>query len=185
MIGLVLAGLMAGAVLIQLAISRPWLGVTFAADETGAIHAAPAPGLDRSLTGPAQVSALRGTDGNRVAIEAGDLIEEPDALATYADMRRFFARQSALAGMMRGQSISIELLDGDTLRQMVVSPARMRPIGDLPVAFWVQMLVGLSSFLIGGWVWALRRDDLPARLFAMASLGIRGFRISCRGLQHP
>ena len=175
MIGLVLAGLMAGAVLIQLAISRPWLGVTFAADETGAIHAAPAPGLDRSLTGPAQVTALRGNDGHRVAIEAGDLIEEPDTLATYADMRHFFARQSALVGLVSGQSVSIEAMDGNALRQTRVSPARMRPISDLPPAFWVQMLVGLSSFLIGGWVWALRRDDPAARLFALASLGILVF----------
>lgn len=175
MIGLVLAGLMASAVLVQLTISRPWLGVTFAADETGAIHAAPAPGLDRSLTGPAQVTALLGNDEHRVVIEAGDLIEEPDTLATYADMRRFFARQSALAGLVSGQSVSIETMDGNALRQTRVSPAGMRPISDLPPAFWVQMLVGLSSFLIGGWVWALRRYDPAARLFALASLGMLFF----------
>lgn len=175
MIGLVLAGLMASTVLVQLTISRPWLGVTFAADETGAIHAAPAPGLDRSLTGPAQVTALLGNDEHRVVIEAGDLIEEPDTLATYADMRRFFARQSALAGLVSGQSVSIETMDGNALRQTRVSPARMRPISDLPPAFWVQMLVGLSSFLIGGWVWALRRYDPAARLFALASLGMLFF----------
>lgn len=175
MIGLVLAGLMASALLVQLTISRPWLSVTFAADETGAIHAAPAPGLDRSLTGPAQVTALLGNDEHRVVIEAGDLIEEPDTLATYADMARFFARQSALAGLVSGQSVSIETMDGNALRQTRVSPARMRPISDLPPAFWVQMLVGLSSFLIGGWVWALRRYDPAARLFALASLGMLFF----------
>lgn len=175
MIGLVLAGLMASALLVQLTISRPWLSVTFAADETGAIHAAPAPGLDRSLTGPAQVTALLGNDEHRVVIEAGDLIEEPDTLATYADMGRFFARQSALAGLVSGQSVSIETMDGNALRQTRVSPARMRPISDLPPAFWVQMLVGLSSFLIGGWVWALRRYDPAARLFALASLGMLFF----------
>ncbi|NNM76425.1 histidine kinase [Sphingomonas sp. ID1715] len=172
MIVMVLAGLMAAAAFTQLAISRPWLGLTFAVHESRAIHVVSAPGMDLTAK---QVTAIRGNDGQRVAIEAGDLIEEPDTLATYADMRRFFARQSALAGMLRAQSISIEALDGDTLRQMMVSPARMRPIGDLPAAFWVQMLVGLSSFLIGGWVWALRRDDLPARLFALASLGILVF----------
>lgn len=175
MIGLVLAGLLAGAVLIQLAISRPWLGLAFAADASGAVHVLSAPGVERSATGPAQVTAIRGNDGQRVAIESGDLIDEPDTLATYADMRRFFARQSALDELMSGQSVSIEMMAANTRHQATVSLASMRPISDLPAAFWLQMLVGLSSYLIGGWVWALRRDDLAARLFALASLGILVF----------
>lgn len=176
MMGLVLAGLLAGLVLIQVTLNRPWLGLAFTANEFGAIHVRSASGVDRSTTGPAQVTAIRGSDGQRISIEVGDLIEEPDTLATYSDMRRFFARQSALAKLMNGQNISIETIDETgAARQAVVLPKPRQPISELPAAFWVQMLVGLLSFLIGGWVWTLRRSDTAARLFALASLGILVF----------
>lgn len=61
-------------------------GLTFAVHESGAIHVVSAPGM--ALTAK-QVTAIRGDDGQRVAIEAGGLVEEPDTLATYADTRRF------------------------------------------------------------------------------------------------
>ena len=175
MIGLVLAGLLAGAVLIQMAISRPWLALAFTADDSGIIHVTPASGVDGSAIVSGPIAAIRGSDGRRVAIEAGDLIEEPDTLATYAEMRRFFARQSMLEGVVSGRSVSIETAGARPAQQTTLAPARMRPISDLPAAFWVQMLVGLASFLIGGWVWALRRSDTAARLFALASLGILVF----------
>lgn len=176
MIGLVLAALLASAALIQVATSRPWLGLAFAADESGGVRVAPVPGADRSRVVAARVVAIRGSDGRTVAIEAGDLIEEPDTLATYADMRRFFARQSALDGLMGGQTVSIDIIDdAGAPRQVTVSLEARRPISDLPAAFWVQLSVGLLSFLIGGWVWALRRDDPAASLFALASFGILGF----------
>lgn len=175
MIGLVLAGLLAGAVLIQMAISRPWLALAFTADDSGIIHVTPASGVDGSAIVSGPIAAIRGSDGRRVAIEAGDLIEEPDTLATYAEMRRFFARQSMLEGVVSGPSVSIETAGARPAQQTTLAPARMRPISDLPAAFWVQMLVGLASFLIGGWVWALRRSDTAARLFALASLGILVF----------
>ena len=159
MIGLVLAGLLAGAVLIQMAISRPWLALAFTADDSGIIHVTPASGVDGSAIVSGPIAAIRGSDGRRVAIEAGDLIEEPDTLATYAEMRRFFARQSMLEGVVSGRSVSIETAGARPAQQTTLAPARMRPISDLPAAFWVQMLVGLASFLIGGWVWALRPSD--------------------------
>ena len=107
MIGLVLAGFLAGVVLIQVALIRPWLGLAFAVDDSSVIHVAPAPGADGSAIVSGPIAAIRGSDGRKVAIEAGDLIEEPDALATYADMRRFFARQSMLAWVVSGPSFSI------------------------------------------------------------------------------
>jgi len=174
-IGLVLAGLLAGAILVEVATNRPWLGLAFSAPESGVVGMAPVHGADQAMN-PGRVVAIRKNDGRMFAIEAGDLIEEPDTLATYADMRRFFARQSALNGLMSGRSVSIETAhNAGASRQTVVSPEPRRPISDLPAAFWVQMLVGLLSFLIGGWVWALRRDDPAARLFALASSGILVF----------
>ncbi|MBK6707551.1 MAG: ATP-binding protein [Sphingomonadales bacterium] len=175
-IGLVLAALLAGATLLHAAISRPALGVVFTADQSGAVRVAPAPGDDQATISASRVIAIRGNNGRTFAIEAGDLIEEPDTLATYADMRRFFARQTALTDIIDGKSVGIVVIDetGST-RETAVSSEPRRPIRDLPSAFWVQVAVGLLSFLIGGWVWALRRDDPAAGLFALASFGIMVF----------
>ena len=41
---------------------------------------------------------------------------------------------------------------------------------DLPVAFWVQLLVGFGAFLISAWVWVLRPADAATRLFALSGV---------------
>lgn len=179
MIGLVLAAVLAGAVLIQVAISRPWLGLAIWTDEAGVVRVVPAASSDQLATEWGRMVAVRSEDGGTVAVEAGDLIEEPDTLATYAEMRRFFARQSALDGLLSGKRVWVEVIDeAGAPRQSAVSPVARRPISDLPAAFWVQLGVGLSSFLIGGWVLALRPGDTATRLFALASFGILGFTFS-------
>lgn len=77
---------------------------------------------------------------------------------------------------MRSNSIIVHVADdAGGKRQFVVSPRLGGPLSDLPPAFWVQLIVGLSSFLIGGWVWSLRRYDLATGLFALASFGILVF----------
>lgn len=179
MIGVVLAGLLAAALVTHIAVSRPWLGLAISTDDAGVVRMVPTAGSPQLAMEPGRMVAVRGDDGGALAVEAGDLIEEPDTLATYTEMQRFFARQSALDGLLSGRSITVETIDeSGALHKSAVSPLVGRPISDLPPAFWVQLGVGLSSFLIGGWVLALRPGDPATRLFALASFGILGFTFS-------
>lgn len=176
MIGLALAGLLASALLIQVATVRPWLGLAFISDESGSVRVSSVPGTARAAIDPAPLVSIRGNGGPAVMVEPVDLVEEPDTLPTYADIRRFLARQSALDRLLDGSNVTIETIYGaGKSRQSVVPIEDRRPVKDLPATFWVQLAVGLSSFLIGGWVWALRREDPAARMFALASFGILGF----------
>ena len=49
------------------------------------------------------------------------------------------------------------------------SPLELAPI------FWIPVLTGFGSFLIAGWVWSLRPDDLATRLFAISGVATLAF----------
>lgn len=173
MTGLVLAA----TILLYLTTNRSWLGAAFAVDEAGIVRVqSESSAFPQPADGLWRVISLQGRDGRKIAIEEVDLVEEPDTLPTYAEMRKFFERQSVLDGLLRGSNVTAHVInDAGEKRDFEIAPRSQRPINDLPAAFWVQLFVGLSSFLIGGWVWSLRRRDPAAGLFALASFGILGF----------
>lgn len=84
-------------------------------------------------------------------------------LPTYAEFGEFLARQDRLAALLRSESVTLHLGDGG---EHALRPAPSRPLSSLPAAFWVQLFVGAASFVIGAWVWSLRRGDLATRLLA-------------------
>ena len=164
------AGLSAASVALFIAVSQPWLGVGLAVEaESGLVR------IDRVASdGPA--SAL--TPGEPlakiggIAIEADDLVEEPDVAESYVALQRFFERQGQLHAVLRsGTEITLET-GGASAAQVGVTPAPRRPVTSLPPVFWVQIVTGFVSLMVGAWVWSLRQGELPARLLAGAGLGI-------------
>lgn len=157
------AAVIFGALL--LAHYQPWLGLRFSADEAGGVRVAAvdAAGPAAGVKPGAAVVAFEGAGGVSVAPVAGDLLEEPDVVESYAAFAEFLARQERLAGVLRGESVGVVLEGG---ARVEVTPAEVRPLADLPAVFWVQLVVGAGSFLIGAWVWSLKRGDLPARILA-------------------
>ncbi|WP_374577893.1 ATP-binding protein [Phenylobacterium sp.] len=176
---LVLAGvgLALVALLLVLATAQPWLGLRFSAD--GAmlgVQAVPDGPAAQAVKEPTPLQAVRLANGEVLKLEPGDLVEEPDTLASYAHMRRFFARQTALASALREGPVELVLgAPGAEGRAVQVTAQPRRPLSDLPSAFWVQLAVGAVSFLMGAWVLRARPDTLAPRLFALASFGILGF----------
>lgn len=142
---------------------QPWLGLTITqvpeAQDTWITASSRA---DFILPAPAKLHTVGG-----IGLEPGDLVEEPDTLPTYVEMRRFFSRQGALHDALNHGPVVLEPTQGTDMRkQVTLTAADKRPIGDLPIAFWVQIFVGLGAYLVSMWVWALRRDDVSTRLFA-------------------
>lgn len=177
MTGLVLAGLLAAVILLHFATQKPWLGADLLVDEAGIVRVqSESSAFPQPAVGLWRVVKLQSGDGSFFTIGGRDLIEEPDTLPTYAEMRNFFERQSALSRFLRSNGVVVHLIDDvGQKRNFALSPRPKRPMSDLPAVFWVQLFVGLSSFLIGGWVWSLRRRDPATGLFALASFGILGF----------
>ncbi|MDD7971957.1 sensor histidine kinase [Roseinatronobacter alkalisoli] len=118
------------------------------------------------------LAALADSDGKVLSITPEDLIEEPDAMDSYATMDAFFARQDEISKMLRNDAVTLEVQFLDESRFFTIQPARQRPIRSLPFAFWLQITVGLGGVWIGVWIWALRRGDWATRCLAFSGAGL-------------
>lgn len=169
-----LCGLVAAITCVQMATRQPWLGLTLAADA--------GPGLAITGIAPdgplAKVASgdrlLALSDGlRRVALEAVDIIEEPDVLPAYDALNAFRARQDRLRAMLAAGPVDLELIEADgTLRRLAVRAAALRPVADLPPAFWLQIGVGLVGLIVGAWVFAMRRGGAEAGLLLLSGVGL-------------
>lgn len=167
-------GVAAVVALLYFAIHQPWMGTKFATGAANEVQIADA--RIATTAGPLRLLALEGEHGGRVAIEASDLVEEPDTFAAYAEMARFFERQAAIHSLLQQPAVRLRVQDKSGDERVVTVPvAPERPLSDLPSAFWVQLFVGLVAWLVGVWVWSLRRSDAATGLFALVSFGVLGF----------
>ena len=165
------------ALVFWLTLYQPWLGITLAPQaEPGAVRiiAVNPDGPSRAMPVPSRLVAIGAADasGERIVLEPGDLSEEPDMIESFAMIARFMERQSALARLLLQPRVALYVEAERGSHEMIVAPARPRPISDLPSSFWVQLVTGLGSLLLGAWVLALRPRDLPTRLFTLAGVMI-------------
>lgn len=169
---------------VFLATAQPWLGIGLVADpERSAVILA-----DIDLAGPAAQSGaapnlrldrievggeLAPGEGPAMDLLASDLVEEPDSLDTYDEVAAFMERQSRLFAIAQQPAVRLHLVDGITGEPGVaeVYPVA-RPFWSLPAIFWVQVLSGLAGFVVGAWIWSLRRSDLASQMFALSGLGL-------------
>src|SRR5688572_21160168 len=98
-LGAVLIAIASAAIVVLTALREPWLDLALKSD-AGAIQVGKG-----DPAGPAQAAgqlvAIGRADGSApLVLEPSDLIEEPDLLSSYAEIRRLFARQSALAAAL-------------------------------------------------------------------------------------
>lgn len=168
-------GLALAAAAIIVASERPWLGLALAASDgaAGDVIVANATGPAAHVAARSRLQSIAGKERDALTINARDLIEEPDALESYAAMHEFFDRQDRLAAMLEQGSVtvSVEALDGQ-IQRIVIQPQDRRPLSSYPFAFYLQLLVGFTGFAVGAWVWSLRRGELAPALLAAAGFGL-------------
>lgn len=175
--------IMVGAVVVHTATRYPSLGLSLAPHPdghsvlVGAVRSggpADAAGLGAGgrLIGLAPTPFADGRPG-LIVLEPRDVMEEPDTLPSYEAMASFTDRQNRLSGILRRPSVTLLVAADDRAlpRQFVVAP-EARPISSLPPVFWVQLVSGLSSVVIAGWILTLSRQRLAAGLFVLSGLGM-------------
>lgn len=170
--GAILLCLAAAALVLWLTLNQPWLGLRLVADaesdkvRVAGVHAV---GPSQALPSPATLGALGAAEAGDpvIALEANDLVEEPDTFGSYEQIKRFMQRQSELAALLREPRIVLHLDQAGQRSAAKVTPAR-RPVSDLPLSFWVQIVTGAGSLLIGAWVVAMRPADIVTWLFALS-----------------
>ncbi len=156
-----LLGLLIGACVALLG-GQPWLGIRFAAAPDGGLRIAEVrgPALEAGLTAGGVV-ALHAGDGRSIALQGGDILEEPDFHHQYRDYNAFLARQDSLHDILRAGRVGVETLGGVTW----IQPTD-RPIGDLPLIFWFQIICGGIAWMVGASVIANSRER-AARYYAL------------------
>lgn len=157
---------------LTLALRQPWLGLTLSgdtSDDTVRIVAVHPDGPAQGKVKPGRLISIApaGATNAAIPLDATDVIEEPDVIASYEAVRGFFARQSELASILASGEVDLRL-GGDGNDAIVQVRTGSRPIASLPSAFWVQLVTGSGALLIGAWVLALRPRDPPTRLFALS-----------------
>lgn len=160
------------ALAIALALSAPGTGLGLAP----AADASDGTGLEVvSATGPAAAAGLKAGDrvvafiagGERVAASHHLVVEDPDAIAAWADYHAMLAAQETLATALAGDGINVVLADGRTLGLQ----ATQRHLADLPLMFWLQLLFGVGGALTGTLVLAARPIDRATQLYFLTGLG--------------
>ncbi len=159
---------------LYIALNQPWLGLTLSSRAD-----AYSPGIEVlhvARNGPAAAIAQGSrllsisAGGQRVALQPSDLIEEPDYFDTYAEVERFFQRQTQIAALQaRPLLLSWQDPAGQVFEQ-AVTPLPNRPLASLPFVFWFQLLCGGVALLVGAWVYALKPKGWPGRLLALSGL---------------
>ncbi|WP_127142553.1 sensor histidine kinase [Pelagibacterium montanilacus] len=172
----VLAIALAGfAASLSLALNQPWMGLSLAPAQDGTVIITEVadPGGHPLLRPGAQVGSVATPDGDAMALEAVDVIEEPDTLPYYGQVNDFRERQTALSAIVASPQVVVTIVDADFGRQEVdLSPRPARDPFSLPFEYWLQVLVGTGGLLIGGVVWALRMREQSALYLFLTGLGL-------------
>ncbi|MCR8825427.1 sensor histidine kinase [Pseudosulfitobacter koreensis] len=178
--GVVLAALALAVSLTWIATKQPWLGLVLEADSSDGVtivEVAQGTPISQDVTG-AQLWALApaqpsGADAPRgLDIEAVDIIEEPDAIASAELLQRFYDRQDQITTALRSGPVALTIERAGRFETVTATAASTRPLADLPVKFWLQLFVALTGGLVGAWVVCLRPRDAAAWMFLVAGVGL-------------
>ncbi|MBC7750725.1 MAG: hypothetical protein H7Z73_03265 [Candidatus Saccharibacteria bacterium] len=138
-----------------LALQNPSTGLTL---QTNAQHVEIIASSKASAHIPAATLRAISTPTDPIGIQfnATDLIEEPHALPSYAEINTFFGRQHQLHHILKSPTVifTVESSTGK-LSQYSIHPT-VRTLADLPFVFWFQLAVSGLGFLLGCWIWVLR-----------------------------
>jgi two-component system, NarL family, sensor histidine kinase DevS len=159
----VLVGLLFSACCVWLAWQQPWHNLDLRwQDDAAVLVNSP---LDSELPPGTRITSLS-RNGTTFTLEPIDFTEEPDGnLPDFTTYANFVERQTRLSTLL--SATDLELVDETGARHEIGYQPR-RPLSDLPAAFWVQIFVGLSAWLISATVGALRPREASARYLTLS-----------------
>lgn len=162
------------SLIVVLVLRQPTLGLSLKPDAvSGQLQITAVHGPAAELPLPASLLALRREGRADFPLKARDLVEEPDTLQSYEEIRELLARQNIVQTWLDGQPLQLVLStpEGEVVTAPLQPEAHRSP-ASLPLAFWIQLLAGAGGFLIGTWIVVLRPRDAAARCFALSGIAL-------------
>lgn len=138
-----------------LVLQPPWLGLQLQPEGAGvrivATKGPAAAALPADAVG-ARLHAI-GRDGlSPVALQAHDLVEDPDHLPTHRAIRDLYAHQGELMSVLQGPGVVLAWGPaGERPREALIATGT-RPLADLPPVFWLQLAVSAVALVAAVWV---------------------------------
>lgn len=166
--------ILSSVLVLTLALTQPWLGLDLTVQDGGVVvesvsRDAPTAG---ALQPGDQVLFIAPSGGTAIALHPRDLMEEPDGLPLIADMRALFAKLGDMNDALRAGPVDLVLARDGVERQVSVTAASDRPLRDLPVVFWVQLVVGMTAAILCGWVLSVRSREAAAMFLVVSGVGL-------------
>lgn len=160
---------------LWLATAQPWLGLVLQAGDDGLVVLVDVQrdDLPNGLRPGSRIARI-----GAVNLHAMDVMEEPDTLNSYALLNEFRARQAELSATLNQPQVLVGFAgDNQSIATVVVAPYAGRPAWSLPFEFWLQLFVGGAGAIVGGWIWALKRDR-PSVFLAISGFGLMASALS-------
>lgn len=167
MVVAIVMGLLVVCGVMALAHDQPWLGLKLApTTEAEGVTVVASAGPAAEIPVGTQIVAIAG-DGGVMELEALDLVIEPDGgMKDFSTYQRFLDRQDQLARIQSSEEIHLTCAEAKTYH-LIPSP-RGRPLSSLPPDFWVQLVVGITAWLVSALVFAFRPRDTCARYLLLS-----------------
>lgn len=168
------ASLGGALVVLILALGQPSLAIDLAVPRQG--EGLVVRGVDQPDLAPlvgARVVGIGAPGGARVPVDGGTLIEEPDKLNDAALIRAFRADQDRIRALLSDEAVVLYWLGAGEAGETVVPVQPARPLADLPLGFWAQLVTGLAGAMIGGWIWALNPGRASHVLLFLTGIGLQ------------
>lgn len=120
----------------------------------------------KQLQLPVTINAFQ-AHNNTIPLNSALFIEEPDSLPSYEEFNQLMQQQHALFAASHNNELRLVASDNDMIALKTVN----RSLSNLTALFWFQLFVGVGGALTGALVWASRRRDMAAALYALTGLG--------------
>lgn len=154
------------SLILLIATKQPYLGVVLSNNNQAVtIESIASPQLPQRLKNTSLLSISSPT--KEIELQAIDLTIEPDsAMQSYQDYAHFLNRQDKIYQLLKHNDQVSLLLSNQERHDIPIASAR--PILSLDASFWIQIFVGVTSWLITAAIFAFRTNTLVARYLLLS-----------------
>jgi signal transduction histidine kinase len=157
--------ILVNSLLIIYMFKLPWLGFDLGVSGNQVIYTGTLHQQQPLLKSGTQIIAIA-NQHDTVVLQSGDLIEEPDLHITYQDYNHFMQRQQRLFRILQSPTVDLQTAP----HGWVSVNQQQTSITDLPLIFWIQLLVAGTGFMAGSAVWLFRQQDRAAFQYFLTGL---------------
>ena len=156
-------GLLFLGIALYLFLSQPWLGIEVQPGQDGRwriSHVEEKGVFPKQYIGAAIVAfGLAKHHQSRITTLSADLVRQPDTLPTYGQFNRFLDRQQSIDMHKKAEGFTLWLEDAGPLTgPLTVKPKTYRPLGSVPLDFWLLLVAGFTAWLFTSAVWVFRNN---------------------------